>query len=197
MAINDILKIAVVGRDVQQSLLVCTFHYKATSATIFDTQSEDLAQAWSEDLTTLWSDTFASVCAIHALQVRNLTNPLEGFDFSYDPVVAGTESGEQLPAMNAPVITWTTANIGRRYRGRSFMWPIVETRQNGGQIDGTQIAKMNAFAEAALSIGDDVATSIYTLVVHSAKFSLDTPVTGHISRGILNTQRRRRQNVGA
>ncbi len=197
MAVNSIYKVAIVGVGGFSQDLVTTLHYRAEDATIFDTQAEDLAQAIVADVVPSFRDTFNSSSGVLTIQVRGVTDPTEGFDYSYPSLQLGSRGGDPLPPQAAGVITWTTGRVGRRFRGRAFLWAAGEGDQAGGAFTPTYQAIMSAFAEAAQYIGDGIATSHYQQVVYSRKFTLATPINGHVVRNTVYTQRRRVSGVGS
>jgi len=123
MAENSVYRLSVVGEAQFGQLLVCTFHYIANAGTIFDTQSEDLAQAWDDDMQSVFAATRTVGTAVNRLSFRGGTNPREGFDLELAAPVSGGIAGDALPPQTSAVITWTSGVVGRRYRGRSFLWP--------------------------------------------------------------------------
>lgn len=206
MAAGSIYRIAIIGSGGLGQELVNTLYYRAVNDTIFDTQSEDLAQAWAASQTTLFAGTFASSNQLQRLEVRGVTDITEGFDYSYPSPVAGTRTGsDPLPPQSAGIITWTTGLVGRRYRGRSFLWYTVEGDQSQGTWDAGYLGAMAAYADNSLTIGDGITTSFYAQVVHSAPkpaatppwAGADTDVNSYIVRNLVYQQRRRRVGVGS
>lgn len=197
MAIGSIYKVAVLGSGGFGQQLVCSFHYRQEFATIFDTPSEDLVQAWDTDLTTLWRDLLPTSTVVTGLEVRGITDPLEGFDFSFPSALPGTRAGDPLPPQCAPVLTWTTGLVGRRFRGRSYLWYPVEGDSIQGQLLSGYQAAASAFATASQDIGDDITTASYTQGVWSQTFSVFTPISGFRVNLTIGTQRRRVPGRGA
>lgn len=198
MAMGSIYRVSVVGASVYSDLQVCTFHYRADANTILDTQSQDLAEAWFGDLLDLWRALMNVSSLVTRISVRGVTNPTEGFDLpvaSVDGV--GLLTGDALPPQSAGVITWTTGLVGRRYRGRTYTWQGSESQQAAGQWTSAFTTPAGTFATAARLIGDGLATAEYTLVVHSRTGGIDTPVTSHIIRPYVYTQRRRSLGNGS
>lgn len=197
MAIGNIYKVALVGEAQFGQQLVNTFHYRQTQDTIFDTPAEDLAQAALAELAPAHAAVRTVASALNVIQVRGVTNPLEGFDLPVTPPISGGRAGQALPPQASAVITWTTGLIGRRFRGRTFMWPASEADQDSGVLSSAYVTDLDTFADDILEIGDSITTAVYELMVWSEKFNVATLVTGHISRNILQTQRRRVTGVGS
>lgn len=197
MAVGSIYRVSLVGIAQFNQELVNVFHYRAEQPTVFDTQAEDLAQAVSEFLVAPHAAARSVGTAATLIEVRGVTNPTEGFDLNIDPNVSGGIAGDALPPQAAAVITWTTGLVGRRFRGRTFMWPAGEGSQAGGVYTEAYLALMDAFADEALLIGSGILTATYQLVVHSVAGGTNTPVTGHISRNTVHTQKRRVLGIGS
>jgi hypothetical protein len=205
MAIGDIFKLSVVGEAGQGQELVCNFHYQQEDALILDTPGEDLVQAWREEVEDLWLATFSSAALLDHYEVRGVTDPTYGFDFSIgEPRPVGGIGGEALPAMTSAIVTWRTALIGRSNRGRTYMWQIGESSQSGGRVTNAYIALMDAWASAAQEIDTTLTHAGWNLGVlsrfhnHNKRpepvFNL---VTDHRNNSLLGTQRRRRLGVGS
>lgn len=197
MAVNDIYRMAVEGIGPNGQELVNVFHYRQEGLG-GDDAGEELINAWQEDVQALFLDCFSASVALVNISVRNLTQPTLGTDRPVSPAEPGSISGDSLPPTSAAVITWLTGLIGRRHRGRTYIWPAGESSQTGGQISGGYDTTLGLFAAAALSIQEGTLGSIYTMVVHSeVDDGADTPVTIYRVNQFLATQRRRRVGVGA
>lgn len=197
MAVNSIYKVALVGKDMRQVTLVNTLYFQAQEGTILDTQAQDLAQAVEADLLPLFKDTFNGQCAIFKVEVRGVTDPQEGYDLQLSPEEYGTRGGDQLPATVTAVVTFLTGLIGRRNRGRNYLWPAGEGDNVGGAVQATYVTAIGAYADGIRRIGDGVVTSIYDHVVYSRTGSTFHKVTDKVVRPFFHVQRRRSVGVGA
>lgn len=198
MAVNDVYRLAVIGSGPLGQSLVNVFHYRQNDPLIFDTATEDLCQAFISTAQTAFLAAIAAGCGLVRLSARGITNPLEGFDYSYSsPIPGGGLAGDSLPPQTAPVITWVTGLIGRRYRGRTFYWPAVEAQQADGVLTPGHIGLLTSAATELMEIGNGVTTSTYTMMVYSRTFSISTPVTGFVVRPRLQSQRRRQLGAGS
>jgi len=199
MAIGDFYKVAILGRSGAGDQLVNTLAYKQASANLYPTPSEDLAQAFAQSdvLGTLYVAAMSDDCKIYAVQVRGITTPSEGFDLALDPELTGTRTGEQLPPQDTCVVTFTTGKIGRRYRGRNFMFPTGEADQSVGAWLTGYTDAVSAYCAGLQSVEVASVTGNYGQHVYSRKFSIGTPVTGHIVRTFVKSQRRRQIGVGS
>lgn len=198
MAVNSIYRLSIESfGGTGNSDVVNVFHYKALDATIFDTQVEDLIQAWQAEVQSLYLALMCSNFALARLVVRGVTNPTEGADFSYSPVEAGTREATNLPNQNAALVLWKTGLIGRRFNGKSYLPPAGEGDNNQGVLVAGYQTSINNFAAAAIEMGDGITTARYGLVVHSVVGSADTIVTSHSIMTEFRTQRRRRAGVGS
>lgn len=206
MGVGSLYRLAVVGQGGLGQELVCTFHYRQLTAESGVNGAEDLVNAWYGNMASLWADTFASSNIFTLLEARGITDPTEGFDLPVSPAVAGTRSsGEPLPPQSAAVITWSTGLIGRRYRGRNYLWYTMETDQSQGTWTAGYQTAMDDFAAANLYIAGAPSWASFDLMVYSKPNpDLDppwggaiTPVTSYIIRTTVNTQRRRKIGVGS
>jgi len=199
MAIGDVLRLAVVSKDnTGQNSIVNVFHFRQSAVLILDTPFEDLAQAWLDQVLGVYKACMTASYEVVQLQPRSLEVPASGIDV---PVTGGTGtlSGSQnLPHQIAPIITWRTPFVGRRFRGRSYMPVITEDHQNDGVIDSTLTGLLEDFADAMLGMAAETISSAgWELVIHSVAGSADTPVTAYAVRPLLGTQRKRRTGAGS
>jgi len=208
MSLGDIYKLSVIGRTPAQAQLVTSFHYRATQDTIVDTQTEDLIQAFYGGGTAAVWTAFESTCGnsigLDRLEARQVSSPaLEFAELNITEVGTGG-AGDHLPPQCSAVISWRTGNIGRSFRGRNYMFPSLEGNQAAGQWTGGYLTVLSNFADAAMEIGDGLATAIYELVIWSTVANgvprvppIATLVTSHKEPIFVHTQRRRVTGVGA
>lgn len=197
MASGSIYKVALLGSDFFGNDLVTTLHYRAEENTIFDTQAQDLAQAVVEDLEEPFLDTFAGGCTLNGITVRGVTDPLEGWDEIFNTPQSGTVAGDPMPTYVSPRITWLTGVVGRRFRGRQFLWPITDSVFVVNAWTSAFEALLNSYASAANLIGDGIGTAQYQQVVYSRTYDIATPVVSHRINPYPGTQRRRSPGVGS
>jgi len=200
MAIGDIFKLAVVWKTVdERSTFVNTFHYRQETPLVFDEPGEDLVQAFISEALPAYRAMVTSIAQVVQYSVYGITNPLYIYEESPAPV-AGLVSGEALPLQNAAIITWRTGLAGRSRRGRTYLPPTGESQQNGGVLLASFLTLMNSFAEDAsllnpLTVNPLIAT--WQLGVWSETYQYFNPVTSHIARQTIATQRRRRAGSGS
>jgi len=192
MATGDIWRVSIEGEALTDSF-VNVLHYQEGFG--WDGDLASLAQGIWDGIGATYVAMLADSYTATNLSLRGVTNPTQGFDLALsDP---GTQTGDRLPTQTAGVITWRTGLIGRSYRGRSYIGPMVETVSNGGYISSPQLAVMDTFADAAKTIIEALpGTGVLQLGVYSRKLSQFTAVTAHESQQIMGTQRRRRPGVG-
>lgn len=134
---------------------------------------------------------------------------------------AGTTAGDLLPPQSAAVITLGTGQTGKRKRGRIYLFGQVETNQADGQwttayLTGLQTAWntfMNLYKHPSgtnvnftLGVWSERTASGCVPAPPPQKGHLNietprpelafTPVTTHIIRPVVYTQRRRTRGVG-
>lgn len=198
MAINDIFRLAVEGRGPQDQQLVNTLYFKQNTLTIFDTPSEDLAQAY--DIAAVQSGLFTALFhannSVVSLSVRGITDPDVGFDFLYPTPVPGDGTGDMLPPISSCVVTWNTGFIGRAKRGRNYIWPTSEANQSQGVFGSGYLTGVSAYADAIQEMGDGIVTASWTHVVWSGTLTEAFDVISSTPRAIVNNQTRRKPGVG-
>jgi hypothetical protein len=197
MAVGDVFKVSLVGQFQFGQQLVNTFHYRQEDVLILDEPMDDLFDAVEDTLLGSHAGQRSVASQVDKVEIRGVTNPLAGKDFNITPPLSGLRSGEALPPQVSAVVTWTTGNIGRRYRGRTFMWPAAEADQASGVMSAGYEASLGDFAEVAMRLGDGLATAHWQLVVRSDTYNLNTIVTSYVVRTNLHTQRRRVAGVGS
>lgn len=205
MATGDIYKLTVIGRSPLQNQLVNTFHFRALQDTVLDTQTEDLIQAFhSPNPWDSYRACFGNSIGLDRIEARQVNGPaLEFAELSIVETGAGG-AGDHLPNQCAAVISWRTGNIGRSFRGRTYVFPTLETNQANGQWVAGYLTALGTFANNALVIGDGVLEATYELVIWST-ISNGAPRVPPIATAVITskrdirvfTQRRRVTGVGA
>lgn len=193
MAVGDIYRLAVRSTYNNIDDIVNVLHYRQ-ELVVVGNPAEDLANQWATDLMTLYTALFPGAISVTDITVRPIPPATEFFDLSLTPQ-AGAQPGQVLPLFSAPIITWRSDFIGRSKRGRSYLPPLSESFQDAGTIDAAVIAGMDNYAIAAMQLLE-LGIPQWQLVVYSATLGSAVPVTGHVSRPLLGSQRRRKQGVG-
>jgi len=197
MAIGDVFKAVFVGQAQFGQELVNTFHYEQLTPLLLADPMDELAAALQLDMIPKHADCRSVATQLDKIEVRGVTDPTIGRDFPLVTPVSGTQSGDALPPQSAVVMTWTTPFLGRRFRGRTYMWPGSEGAQASGVINSGYVTAMSDWGTSALQIGDGLTTAVFRLVVRSDTYNLNTPATGFVVRTNIATQRRRRAGVGS
>lgn len=196
MALNDIFRMAIVGTGPNSQELVNVHHYRQVNTGGGDL-GDALGRAWIDVASAAWAQCVSINCAVVQLQIRNLTQPQFGVDFTDDLPIAGAQTGETLPPNASFVISWRTGLIGRARRGRTFMWPPNEAAQASGQISGGQNTLYQAYAAEMLQLLDPDTAAVFNMVVHSETLAEDNQVTTFVIPQFMATQRRRRAGTGS
>ena len=179
---------------------VNVWHFEQGSGQVKPTASEDLATALYEDVLPIVMDCLSDALQVSTIEVRGVTTPTEGGDFTFTPSVPGTLTGQTYALQIAQLISWSTGNIGRHYRGRTYLPPCTEGEIDGaGSIVPAQLARLNNAALALTAIGTTATHGTWFLVIHSEPNALSTPpwagadtrVTSWSIRDRVKTQRRR------
>jgi hypothetical protein len=93
-----------------------------------------------------------------------------------------TQAGGYLPAQLAGVIGWRTALAGRRFRGRTFLGPLVTYALSGTGFTTACVSTVNTAAAALIS--GLAADNMELVVLSKMADGASTPVT----QGVFNSQ---------
>lgn len=126
-----------------------------------------------------------------------ITGEGAAFEIDNDPVVAGELGGVPLPNDIALAISWRTARLDRRGRGRTFLggFGAAVMAQDGGSTAAVmQGANVSAIALAAVTLADDPAVplGVYSRPNPTTGWAGQfNPVTGGYVGNRFDTMRRR------
>lgn len=138
-------------------------------------------EALASDAVT-FDDITATDLATHTQSVEPLTG-------------AGDVVDQPLPPQCAAVLTWRTNKVGRKYRGRTYVFGLSETDQDEGQWNGTVLGRLTTLANNLYSTWP-VSFGGSLVVYHRSDQSTDV-VTSYVIRGLTKTQRRRARGAGS
>ena len=205
MSTGDTYKLAVQSNFTGTDQIVNVFHYRQTQDTgLTSNKALALILAWQNSCQAEYLANLSSRMTLELFQARGVDGSTEEAEVnSTDNGTGG--AGDLVPLQSAPVISWRTGQAGRRKRGRTYMPPIEEALQDAGNLNATQIGRMEDFAAVALEIatsdGDEFEMVIYSPEDLSATpprpNTLITKVTASIAQSVIGSQRRRRQGVGS
>lgn len=198
MALNDVLELAVIGSTAAGGELVNVYHYIQTTG-VGDNPGVNLIDGWVANVSGDYADIIAPTVSITGFRVRNKTQPTFGTDYTLPSPILGTLTGHALPPQTAAVISWRTGLIGRRFRGRTYVWPATEDVQNEGQWGVGYVSALTAFGSSALTFTQ--AGFGYTLCVYSENSEtpgvIATVVQSVVVDQYARSQRRRQVGVGS
>lgn len=199
MAIGDVLSLAVVASDSSETnLVVTTYHFRQASSLVLDFPWDDLAGRYVSDALPLYQGLFGANLAVRVVQVRTLVAPITGADFTVTTGTGTRTGSDYLPRQVACVVSWRTAFLGRPYRGRVYLPPMLEADQNDGFLTVGYQDDAAEYAQSLLDMNSaTIGSAAWELVVHSDTHGFDTPVTSFQVRSLLGGQNRRRQGRGA
>lgn len=175
-------------------------HYFQDILQVQDTAADDLATAIYEDVLPAMAECLSDAISSATIQVRGVTTPTEGGDFTFDPAVTGALTGQTYALQCAQLISWSTGLIGRHFKGRNYLPAPTEDAVGGaGVLSPTQLENLNGAAEAMILIAPTGTHGKWNLVVHSEPNpdadppwdGADTQVTSWSIDDHVKTQRRR------
>lgn len=192
MAVGDFYRLIVqsslTGED---NILVNTFTFRQGLALVFDTPEEDLVQAWIASGETLYRGTFTGATGVDLLSVVPLPGGVVTFQEAR-PHTLGTQAGETIPFQIAALISYRTALLGRRGRGRTYLPPASETNVTSGRFNATYLGAVSAFAEALMPLQNGILTAAWELAVWSETLEAGNVVVSYQTHNVPATQRSRR-----
>lgn len=151
MAVGDVYRLAVqLRRETDPFTCVNVFHLRQEAPLILDTPGEDLVDAFRSIVETDYLNLFTNLLTIYRYSVAKA--PLFLTEYFVDVVVPGALTGEGLPPRTSAVITWRTADLTRRGRGRTFLPPATEGSSTGSGVTGGYLADMQDFISKYLTV---------------------------------------------
>lgn len=196
MALNDIFRLAVVGQGPQGQELV-NVHYYRQNTTDPNNDGTPLGFGWVAQVAPLYALCISNTTSILRLQIRNVTQPTFGIDYTTGLPIAGLLAGEALPPQTAFIVSWRTGLIGRSRRGRTFVWPPNEASQASGQLSGGYLAALNNFATQSLTVTGAGGAPVYLKVVFSEVLTQAFTINSFTVPQFSGSQRRRRTGSGS
>lgn len=198
MAQNDIFRLSVVGAGASSQELINVHYYRQLTAA-GDDDGVLLIDNFHALVAPAMMACISEAIVLTGYEVRNITQPEFGQDYSLPSAVAGDITGESLPPSSSAIVSWRSGLIGRRRRGRTYMWPTGESQQNAGQIGGAYQTLLTSFGNGAILFGT---TNQYEKVIYSdipggSPDVLVSIVTGVVVPIFLASQRRRRPGTGS
>jgi len=145
-----------------------------------------------------WKNMMASTYNLDYIEARWLDpgGPLIAGQFVPTQPFPGTASGLAVPASNSCVISWRTGQLGRKFRGRTYL-PALTTTQF---VNSTVTAAYITAASAVATIVRDFINGGGSVGVHAVVASFVgqflTNVTNFTIDSAIDSQRRRLINRG-
>lgn len=196
MALGDVLRLALIGR-VSDTQWVNVHHYRVSNQT--GTPAEEcaaLAQAFADQMSTKFAALQHQGVVADLISVRSVSNPGYGAD---EPITwQGSRAGDLLPFQVSAEVIWRTARFGRKFRGRTFLPPCIESDQQNGGLNSTYLSLADSYANEAITVTQTIdPTWEFEMVVYSRVNFQGEPVTSCQVVQILRTQRRRTPGFGS
>lgn len=192
MAVGDVFTLQVQWRLTNGTLTAQNqFHFRQTAPLLFDTEAEDLIQAFDDvarpDYQACVSGQWGIVNYVVKEQPSGLT-----VGEAAQPDLSGVQTGDSLPPQVAPILSFRTSQPGRSGKGRVYLPPCSET--NSGIVGSAATAQVNlmlAFASDLQAMESNVLYAGWEWGVWSEKLQAFNPVTGYTARVSFATQRGR------
>jgi hypothetical protein len=194
MTVGDGYRITVVSQDNQTLEKVAnSWAYIYEGNAVEATEAEDLITAWVDEVQGAYRALMSTGFNVVIIVVAELPGGLSVAERGIVTDNQGAASGDVLPYQCAGVITWITATLGRRGKGRSFMPPTAESFNGGtGVCTSGYVTLLNSFATAAKFIAGDLSHGDWSLAVFSQADQAVRPVVSHVARNYWGVQRSRR-----
>jgi len=198
MALNDVYKFAIAHNFNGLSRMVTTHHYEVTGGP-GNGSAQDIVATWQALVMPEWRGTFTSRMDLAELEckaVRPIGQELEIVSIALGGLLPDS-AGDIASFILAPVVSLRTGLSGKSRRGRNYLMPPTENYMSDGKINGTLIAAINLYYNAARTLVGAADGTEYTMTIFSRLPSaLSTIVTNHITRDVMGKQSRRQLGVG-
>lgn len=151
---------------------ICVFHISAATST-----PAAVNAGFAGTAAPHWLAILPQICTLEDITTTDLSN------MTQDVRVFGTTGGvigEVCPPQAAGLISWRTAQVGRKYRGRTYLPCVPENHQASGLLDSTIQSLMSTLA-ASLRSGWPSSVSGQLVVYHKGD-GTSTPITAHLIR---------------
>ena len=193
MAVGDLYKLAIhyrSGGTTQEA--VNLIYYRQRTALVFDTPEEDLIAAFKDRVIPNLIAGTTNLLAVIKMTVAPM--PLGAVSHEDFEQFDGEVTGDAMPAQNAPLISFRTALLAKRGRGRIFLPPSGESNNAVGRPTSTFFAFLFTLGGNLLEDMDvtDAFFAGWTLNVWSGADQVGRPVLSTVPRSFWGSQRDRR-----
>jgi hypothetical protein len=200
--VPDTARFAVVHQSGVGDFVVNVLYFRRTGPwglPELEAAAQTLATVWVNDV-MIHLSTEVSLRRIQARGERAQDDV--SFEFVLPSPVAGSRPGEAVPFQCAFCVTHLTGLAGRSNRGRTYFGYISEGDNNNGLL---AVARANGLRNGLVSVRNVMSNAGWTHVVVSRvrnkvrlPVAVTIPVIGYkYTDLIIDTQRRRRLNLGA
>lgn len=153
--------------------------------------------AWMTGITNFWAEATAlfsaDVAATRAVTVE--LDPATGKQLTgaeNTRADVGTSAAETLPFQCAPVVSLRTATLSRAGRGRFYAPSLAVDQVAGGRL---LTAARDSLADAGLALVQGLTAAGGNVVIYHRSLGTTTPVTSLDVGDVIDTQRRRRNQL--
>jgi hypothetical protein len=147
VAVGDYFRLTAIWRNSADSAhAVNRFHFEQRTALILDTPEEDLVEAFTLNMLAEYIALVTSLLTLDTIFVGQ--GP--GFETSYavgNFGQGGQLTGEALPPRTSASITYKTALLSRRGRGRIYLPPANEASSLGGTVGSSYQSALNSLID--------------------------------------------------
>lgn len=197
MAVGDVFKMRLqwFQPTTLQTAENTLFFERATGVLIFDTEEEDLTQAFLEQALVAYQQCIHSNYELQRILIAPMPAGITSFEYAPSGIIGG-QGGDQLDPVSAGGLSFKSAHLGRRGRSKIALGPVAESVNTAlGRPSGTEIGILEEFATGLLNMNCLVCTTTapWLWTVWSNADQASYPVVSYKGSPIWYTQRSRKR----
>lgn len=194
MAIGDTYKIVIEWTNNPLApRFVNAFYFQQAGSEVADTPEEDLYARFMAEVGDAYRDCITNQLAAVRISVSQAPEFLTAFVSEGSSLLAGTRSGDPMPARICGIIKYRTPDLSRRGRGRVFLPPPSEAENSLGAPTGTYNTIQEGLLEALYGMSTvDAGYAEWVWALWSEADQTSKIITNYSPGGYWGTRRKRK-----